>query len=710
MKFGSVARRLWWAPLLLAPFLWLGSLVAGPRGFPFLRGAPYSDLVISHWPSAWFLHTALVTWHQLPLWNPSILSGMPLAADPLTGFWYLPQWLAILLPSALGFNLVFFSHLVWAGMGMALFVRRLGLGRAAAVFCGLAYGGLPKLVGHVGMGHVGLVSAVSWTPWWLLTLDRASTATDGRTARRWFAVAGLTFAGSFLADPRWALPMLLLGGAWLIRVWIAPRSGVPSAGRNRIAGVIVGGGVATLVSAVLLIPLAELLRLSTRMDLTDADASFQSLPPVRLLSLMDSHAAGTPEWQAYVGLLVIFLAGSALVLRTPARWFWLGAVAASLLWSLGDHVPLYRLLAWILPGAFVLRVPARFLYLTAFGWIVLAGWGLNTLLAGSLKFRQVQAIRLWGFGLMVLGLLYFVALQVGLGADPTRWAGVAVAIAVGALAAEAGRGSRRAGWLTAAAIVVLVADFASIDLLQLESRPQEAVLGQQAVVTEKVRSLSGETGARAFSPSYSIPQQTAAASGLELADGVHPIQLRAYRDFMATAAGFSPEGYSVTLPPFPSGNPADDWDPAIQLDQLGMLGVGTIASAYELEGLVAAGTAEGTFLYINPEARPRAWIEPEGSSQTWDPVDDWRWTPNRIEVAARGPGRLVISEIDYPGWKASVDGSPVEVAVAHAVLRAVPLTAGVHQVVFAYRPLSVILGTALGIAGLVLFVLGWRPW
>ncbi len=82
-----------WTALALAaiPALGLAALVFDPTGFPFWRGGVYSDLLVSHWPISAFIRYSIVTWRQIPLWNPLILSGMPLAADPLAGLWYLPN-------------------------------------------------------------------------------------------------------------------------------------------------------------------------------------------------------------------------------------------------------------------------------------------------------------------------------------------------------------------------------------------------------------------------------------------------------------------------------------------------------------------------------------------------------------------------------------------------------------------------------------------
>lgn len=55
-----------------------------------------------------------------------------------------------------------------------------------------------------------------------------------------------------------------------------------------------------------------------------------------------------------------------------------------------------------------------------------------------------------------------------------------------------------------------------------------------------------------------------------------------------------------------------------------------------------------------------------------------------FSVTLDRPGVLVVGEVYYPDWKATVDGQPAEVLKANHVLRAVALPAGKHDVVFKY--------------------------
>ncbi|MDD4891377.1 MAG: YfhO family protein, partial [Phycisphaerae bacterium] len=66
-----------------------------------------------------------------------------------------------------------------------------------------------------------------------------------------------------------------------------------------------------------------------------------------------------------------------------------------------------------------------------------------------------------------------------------------------------------------------------------------------------------------------------------------------------------------------------------------------------------------------------------------------------IRTWTAADGFLVISEVFYPGWKATMDGQPVAVERADSVIAAIRLRAGRHEIAYRFDPLSVKLGLLL---------------
>ncbi len=80
------------------------------------------------------------------------------------------------------------------------------------------------------------------------------------------------------------------------------------------------------------------------------------------------------------------------------------------------------------------------------------------------------------------------------------------------------------------------------------------------------------------------------------------------------------------------------------------------------------------------------------------------WTPERmvLDVSAPTDGWAVVSDNYFPSWKATVDGSPVKVHPANAVMRAVRVPAGNHQVVMVCYSTAVCAGGFLTLCSLAL--------
>lgn len=80
------------------------------------------------------------------------------------------------------------------------------------------------------------------------------------------------------------------------------------------------------------------------------------------------------------------------------------------------------------------------------------------------------------------------------------------------------------------------------------------------------------------------------------------------------------------------------------------------------------------------------------------------YAANRVVIDANSSsgGRLVLTDLMYPGWQVSVDGHPAQAIKLEGLYRAVDLTPGRHTVVWSYRPQSVYWGAVVSVAALLL--------
>lgn len=697
---GSYAKKRWqrYGGLALLLGLPLLLLLPGIQGFPYPPRGDFSDLAIAHYPNAVFLRSELFSGRGIPLWSPLILSGTPLGANPLSGLWYPPGWLALFWPLPFGLNLLVFLHLWWGGLGVYCLLRDEGLDPAAALWGGLAFTALPKLLAHYGAGHLTLLYAVPWTPW-LLLVTRRSLAGERSTWLLPGALLGLIF----LADPRWAA---LAGAAWL-GYWLANARRFAAGWGRQVGWLAAQGGLAALLAAPLALPLLEYTRLSTRAHLSAADVLTLSLEPARLLGLFYPDFGGAHEFSIYTGLCVFLGAMLALtwgrVRRRAGYWGWLALL--SLLFSLGASLPLTD---WLvrLPGLSLLRVPARALFLNGLALVVLAAYALQALLVGLDSAERRRG------GLLLVGVAAFstalgVGVQVVNGSLLVGFAwGSAAALLVAAWGGLGLSGRLpRPVWLTGWCLLTLV-DLGVVDHSLFIYRPVEQVMAEGGQAAAYLSARAGPF--RVYSPSYSLPQQTAVAWGLELADGVDPLQLQAYADFMDTASGVPRSGYSVTLPPLASGEPALDNKAFRPVPaRLGLLNIGYVAAAYDLSvpGLIERARFGDMRLYENLQVLPRLWVQPVEApvGEQIRPAQLEVRTSGRWQVRAAGPGLLIFSEVFYPGWQARLDGQPARLQPVAGLLRGIVLPPGEHQVEMIFLPLSVYLGWCLGLLGLTIY-------
>lgn len=173
-------------------------------------------------------------------------------------------------------------------------------------------------------------------------------------------------------------------------------------------------------------------------------------------------------------------------------------------------------------------------------------------------------------------------------------------------------------------------------------------------------------------------------------------------------------------------------------DLLNVRYVLTRASAPPLDGYDLLATAEGVSVYENKSAMPRAFfasavVEAGNEAASLEALRDIPFDPHTAVVIVTGKGMttgnageasatiiedqrnrvvvgtdsardglLVLSDNYYPGWRAYVDGQPVEVLRANHSMRAVNVPAGRHMVSFAFMPRAFFLSVYVSLAAAVL--------
>jgi uncharacterized membrane protein YfhO len=110
-------------------------------------------------------------------------------------------------------------------------------------------------------------------------------------------------------------------------------------------------------------------------------------------------------------------------------------------------------------------------------------------------------------------------------------------------------------------------------------------------------------------------------------------------------------------------------------------------------------------LYRLRESRGRiAWEAPSDDMAQAEIID---YTPHRVTArcSSENGGRLVLTDLAYPGWVVTVDGQPAA-AETSGMFRAVTVAPGTNEVVWSYRPASVYWGAAISAGTLLIDIIG----
>lgn len=688
--------------LLILPLAFLIYL-GGDFAYP-VRG-DYSDLAISHLPNAEFLRRSLIN-GEIPMWSPLLFAGYPFAANPLSGLHYPPGWLALLFPLPFGFNFVTALHLVAAGFGMFLFLRKEGLSDWPAFGAAIAFQAMPKILSHYAAGHLSLVYAVCLTPW-LFWAEIKRHESCGERIGAWSIAPGIALGLIVMADLRWAPYAAILWFAYAIRRFTSQRhNGSMARFLPWVGGVLTQGGVVLILSASLWLPLIEFIPLTTRAAITSAERVGISLPAANLLGLFIPSLGSYAEWELYAGALPWLLLIFSLAVPDLHRkvWFWLVFLFLSLLASMGGSIPGYEALS-NLPGFSLLRVPSRALFLSGFSFAVLTGFALEYLLQNKVEQKPEPIFFMVPFAAFPLLIAGGMGLYLGGYFQPFLWAGVAVLVFMALILTAERR------WLPVRItqglfVVLMLLEMGGMDATLLKVKDRAEILSAQAEVMAVVKPGTGDYY-RVYSPSFSLPQTVTANAEVGLIDGIDPMQLTAYVKLFSDASGIPIDGYTVTLPPFSNGSPQTDnagYSPNTEL--LGVLNTKFVVSAFPISaaGLKLVEIIRGTYIYENQMFHQRAWVE-DADGEMVGSADIMDYQANRVILQAAGPGKLVLSDVMYPGWQVTVDGDAEVIQPYLGILRSVELAAGNHEVRFTFHPLTVYLGWGISLMGWLVVVI-----
>ncbi len=735
------AERFWLAGVaLLALVPFLPAIAAG-------RTLAWRDTALMYVPVRTLAVEAIRSF-RLPLWNPYEGTGMPLLAEGIHGVLHPLSIAAASFAPRAGMDALILAQLAAAAAGAALLARALGASRWAAAAGGVAYG-LSGYVVSMTANYVYLAGA-AWLPWAVAGLRAAG---DGR---RFGPVAAACGTGLLaLTGEAQSLGLALVLGCALA-VEVGGARGLARAGAGAAAGLLAG--------AAQLVPLWSILPHTDRAWPQDPE-TFAFSPARILewiapgLFWARSDGLSAPVFQAidgpqpyplpfatsvFVGAPALALAAVGMATGRAGRL--LGFAALGFLWlALGHHLGATQLLSGApvwglfrysekLVGPLVLciataaalgvdevrRKPSR--RLAAAATVLLA-----VILGGVAISWATRSVGATPGGLFAL---VRPRLQLGL-----LHAALGAAV-FAAMCRRAARG-RSERWLAPGLAALLWAEAVAATPFafwssgvradrvagpRLPAEPPGPRLSTIFVAPSRFEGDGSdpfgrhvETLARFGAAAYNVAQRV---DNIDGSTGLTPIRARWMGQLVAGAGWRSLRRYGVThvvtdIPRDPlsagavaraiaggSEVPGTPDVPAFAVPHRAWAsfapGVVTVATQREgalaVVAMVEAGE-RGTVL----EAAGEAFAVAQGRVLAIERREDRL----RVEAEADGDAVLVVNDLFWPGWRAAIDGLPVRIYAADAIVRAVRFPAGRHVLEMRYEPSEVSVGLALSALGAV---------
>jgi Bacterial membrane protein YfhO len=395
------------ATLTLAYPALTGLFLLNPRSDQYKAGFAFRDFAAQH----------LKDGKGFPQWNPFIEGGLPYIAAMHGDIFYPTFLLRMVMPTDMAMTWEFPIHLFLCGLFTFLFLRAWNVGFYGALVGGLAYllGG--SIAGYAGPGHDGKLFVSTMLPLALLLLTRGMR--DGRVWA-WGGLAMTIGLAVLSPHPQLLQYLLLTTGAFALYAAFATHPGTGQVPRataiKRLAaatGAVLTGlaiGAAQYWPAIL-----EYKPWSPRAAGHDyATASSYSFPIEETLNSYWPQFSGILDnyWgrnlihfhSDYFGVIVLILVGAAFgqFANRSFRRFWVATGAVALLWAFGGYTPFFKLILAVVPGTIYFRAPSTIIYITAFAVSVLAGIGMDRVLARRVSPKYPIAWAIAGLAFAIL--------------------------------------------------------------------------------------------------------------------------------------------------------------------------------------------------------------------------------------------------------------------------------------------------------------------
>jgi len=381
-----------------------------------------SDFLDLHLPFKFSQHESLIN-KTLPLWENRLSMGFPLFAEGQSGTLYPPVLLTSLLNPILGINLNLVIVFITALTSSYLFFRSEKLSKSAALFSAIAFSFSAYFITRIK--HVNMLNVASLFPLLLFLANKYLQKPKIKYAI--FSSVVISFM-IFAGHPQIAVYNILI-----LIIFILFKSFVQVPQEERLAKFFSSINFLTvsivfgiLLSAIQILPTLELSNLSTRSELSEAALKAYPFHPKNLVNILSPYYFGNPAngtyslditkygifWEnsSYAGLITLVLAIFSIYKTISAKkrskmslyFIFLGIF--SLLLMMGPFTPLFDFFSKNIPLFSSFRFPTRFNLYLIFSLAFLAGSGLDLVCA---KFNKKKIVPFIAISILLADLFIF---------------------------------------------------------------------------------------------------------------------------------------------------------------------------------------------------------------------------------------------------------------------------------------------------------------
>jgi hypothetical protein len=673
---------------------------------------------------------------------------------------------------ALSYNFLVPIHLIWSAIGVVFFTRELKCGSFAQAVSAISFSLSTYLVARTSFFSI--LWTVSWLPWimYLATRMLEQGITDSNSLRKkWdpFLKLSLVIAMILLAGhAQSAWYILLITGSWVVYKGLLKKK--VNYFLRTSTTFLLAGLTAIGIAAIQLIPTFEFLQQSQRGNSLAYEYVVRySFWPWHLLTFILPDFFGNPGngsfwgygnyWEdaCYIGLIPLFFVLYAIFRalhksrlensrRSTVFFFGMVSVIAGLI-ALGNNTPLFSFLYHWIPSFNMFQAPSRWMILSIFSLSIISALGVDEwLTTENPGKKRYYLIMVFSGGVILAGILSKILIP-GL---PTTMTSSLIRFGIIGLIAitllyllKTFKDQKRNNYLSACILILIGVDLLTVGFIlnpfTNSSLYRSSIQLMQNPISEKRSIISS---ADEYDLKFQRFFRTHDFRAIESWDSLRLVNLpninilsgKSYiNNFDPMVSGT----YQKLVEIFENSNNSTNvqWLRHMNVDKIEQIDI------QNPSGIEFRPVADSRFYHSyscqKPQMIKKTTLKPNEFFERPDPdsplfintddrtvtaetcvlnsfvkVSESNGTNNSLlmKIDAEKQSWLEISLIFYPGWKATLDGKPIELLGVNGIFLGANIPMGVHYLSLEYKPDSYYAGLSVTaiflvvLIGLILFI------